>query len=490
MQKSIFTKYFTVCASLIIVSIMILGILFMVFASQYFKEDKYKLLDSNVDRAAVAAYHAIIGKDPPAFDSLASLYSAISETIGADIFLTDINGKTILCTELAPCKHTSYLISSSIINSIEKDHKYMEAGKLGGLYSDQFYTVAKPVIFGENLTTGDHQVLAYVFFSSPASEPLKNFLTEMLKMFLISAFAVLVLTFIIVYFVSLRMVKPLRQMSIAAQKFGRGEFDTRLDVESDDETGQLAMALNNMAQSLSTLESMRRSFTANVSHELKTPMTSIAGFIDGILDGTIPPERHKHYLRIVSDEVHRLARLVRTMLNLARIEAGEMKINSTQINIVDIICQTVFSFEQQIEKKKLEIRGLDHDKVLIDADADLIHQVVYNLTENAVKFVNDGGYLEFSFLSEMGKTYISIKNSGAGLTKEEIPKLFDRFYKSDKSRGLDKNGVGLGLYIVRSIVNLHGGDIIVRSVEGEYSEFVFSVESKPTSKIPVKFKKS
>lgn len=482
MQKSIFTKYFVVCASLIIVSILTLGALFMVFASQYFKEDKYKLLSSNVERAAMAAQVTIANEH--SVENLMELYSAISTTIGADFFIADANGVVIACTEMAPCTHTNTVIPAGVLKTLNSRKEYFEMGRLGGIYSDANYTVGLPV-------ADKGEVLAYVFASTPASAPLKTFLTEMLKMFLISAFAVLCITFVIVYFISLKMVNPLRQMSAAAQRFGRGEFETRLEISSYDEMGQLAMALNNMAQSLSTLETMRRSFIANVSHELKTPMTSIAGFIDGILDGTIEPEKQRHYLRIVSDEVHRLARLVRTMLNLSRIEAGEMNISSSPMNIVDTICQTVFSFEQQIEKKNIDIRGLDHDKVIIDADAELIHQVVYNLTENAVKFVNEGGYIEFSFKTELGKTYIGIKNSGQGLSKEEIPRLFDRFYKTDKSRGLDKNGVGLGLFIVKSIVNLHGGDIIVRSVQGEYSEFVFSVDAnKPIIKMPVKFKKS
>ena len=251
--------------------------------------------------------------------------------------------------------------------------------------------------------------------------------------------------------------------------------------------GQLAMALNNMAQSLSTTENARRSFTANVSHELKTPMTTISGFVDGILDGTIPPEQERHYLTIVSGETKRMSRLVRTMLNLSRIEAGEMEIKHSKFNIVETICQALFLFETQIEEKNLDVRGLDHDKVMVDADPDLVHQVVYNLIENAVKFVNEGGYLEFGFSSDVKNTYISVKNSGAGLSKEEIPKIFDRFYKTDRSRGLDKNGVGLGLYIVRSIVSLHGGEIIVRSNEGEFVEFVFSL---PHSRSSAKFKKS
>ena len=155
----------------------------------------------------------------------------------------------------------------------------------------------------------------------------------------------------------------------------------------------------------------------------------------------------------------------------------------------DTICQTLFSLERQIDDKKLEIRGLDHDKVFVDADEDLIHQVVYNLTENAIKFANTGGYIEFEFLKEGGRQMIGVKNSGEGLSKEEIPRVFDRFYKTDRSRGQDKSGVGLGLYIVRSIVTLHGGDIIVKSVQGEYCEFLFTLPpGKP--KTQNKFKKN
>lgn len=486
MQKTIFTKYYMVCSTLIIVSITILGALFLVFAAQYFKEDKYKLLQSNADRAATVAAHNYEKNQYLDKRELVDLYSAMSQTIDATFFVVNSSGRTILCTEKSPCNHTTYTVPDSVMQAIVKDGAYSEMGRLGGIYSDHYYTYAQPI-----KSEGNGRNIAFIFVSTHASQQLQMFMNEMLKMFLFSAIAVLVLTFIIIYFVTMSMVKPLRRMSIAAQKFGRGEFDTRLEITTYDEMGQLAMALNNMAQSLSTMEATRRSFTANVSHELKTPMTSIAGFIDGILDGTIPPEKHSYYLKIVSDETKRLSRLVRTMLNLAKIEAGEMRINKSCINIVEIICQTVFTFEQPIEKKQLVIRGLDHDKVIVDADPDLIHQVVYNLTENAVKFVNEGGYIEFSFIVDGPKTYVSVKNSGAGLSKDEIPKIFDRFYKTDKSRGLDKNGVGLGLYIVQSIINLHGGDIIVRSVEGEYSEFVFSLPTpKPQSKLQPKFKKS
>ncbi len=480
MQKSIFAKYFSVCAAIIIISISILGAVLLAFASQYFRNEKYDLLTSNVTLAAKFA------KENTRYNSITGVYEVsglpyfnmLGTATEADIFLVDANGQTLYCTEESPCVHTTYTIPSEILNSA-RESTYQATGDFGGLYKEIYYTVGVP------FRSSSGELFGYVFASLPAKS-LNVFLVEIFKMFLLASATVLLLSSVILYFSTRQMVKPLRDMSAAARRFGQGDFSTRLQIHGYDEVAQLGMALNNMASSLSIQENMSRSFVANVSHELKTPMTSIAGFIDGILDGTIPPEKQNHYLHIVSDEVKRMSRLVRSMLNLAKIEAGEMKLNCTSFNIVDTICQTVFSFEQQIEAKHLEIRGLDHDKLLVDADPDLIHQVIYNLTENAVKFVNEGGYLEFDLKKENGFVIMGVKNSGAGLTKEEIAHVFDRFYKTDKSRGLDKNGVGLGLYIVKSIVNLHQGEIMVRSVPGEYTEFVCSL---PAGKHP-KLKKS
>ena len=169
------------------------------------------------------------------------------------------------------------------------------------------------------------------------------------------------------------------------------------------------------------------------------------------------------------------------MLNIARIEAGELEINPDLFDVNDTVIKTVFTFEQPLEAKNIEVRGLDGGKVMVEADPDLIHQVVYNLIENAVKFANEGGYIEVNYTEDDTYTYVGIRNSGEGISKDEIPHVFDRFYKTDKSRSRDKGGAGLGLHIVRSIINLHGGDIVVRSVEGEYCEFVFSIP-KPHEK--------
>jgi signal transduction histidine kinase len=229
-----------------------------------------------------------------------------------------------------------------------------------------------------------------------------------------------------------------------------------------------------MAKDLSDLEMSRRSFVSNVSHELKTPMTSISGFIDGILDGTIPESEHGYYLGIVSEEVKRLSRLVTGMLNMSKIEAGKIDIKPVKFDISEMLFTTLLTFEQKIDEKGIEIKGLDTiDKNEIFADKDMINQVVYNLIDNAVKFTPPEGYIEINSKHDSEKAIIRIRNSGRGVAPDEIDRIFERFYKIDKSRSYDVKGAGLGLYLCKTIVELHGGDIVARSEEGEWTEFIF-----------------
>ena len=333
------------------------------------------------------------------------------------------------------------------------------------------------------------QITGFVFISSSASS-LNNFLWQLLNMFLLSSLTMVVIAFIVIYFVTARMVKPLRDMLAATQSFSRGDYTVRVQVNSNDEIGQLANEFNYMAEVLARNETMNRSFVANVSHELKTPMTTIGGFVDGILDGTIPEEKHHQYLEVVSGEVKRLSRMVRSMLDLAKIEAGEMKLNPAEFDLNSTVCRVIFSFEQAIEAKRLDVIGLDVDKVMVSADPDLMHQVIYNLIDNAVKFVNEDGYIEVKYHSDGARTLVAIRNSGAGIGAQDLPNVFERFYKTDRSRSKDKTGVGLGLYIVRTVIRLHGGEIHVSSKEGEYTEFAFSIPSSGTKSSQNLFRKN
>lgn len=476
MQKTLFSKHFITIVAIILLSITVLGAVLLAFASQYFKQDRFRLLQHNAEQVAAVTYKDFRANDYLGLSpDIIFIYSTLANAIEADIYLVDANGNALVF-QRPTSSHENIPVSKAILDETFAKDGYREYGKMGGIYPQRHYTVGIPIRNGQGSP-------AAVIFASASGDTLSYFLSEILKMFVVSAMAVLILAFAAVYFITGDLVRPLRKMVSATQSFSKGDFTMRVPVESCDEIGQLAISINNMASSLASLESVRRSFTANVSHELRTPMTTIGGFIDGILDGTIPAEKRDHYLMIVSQEIKRLSRLVRSMLNIARIEAGELQIKPDLFDVNETVTQTVFTFEKPLEEKNIEVRGLDHDRVMVEADPDLIHQVVYNLLENAVKFCNQGGYIEVGYNDSDADTRVSIKNSGDGIAKNEIPHVFDRFYKTDKSRSQDKGGAGLGLHIVRSIINLHGGDIVVRSVEGEYCEFEFTIpKPKPQNK--------
>ena len=243
-------------------------------------------------------------------------------------------------------------------------------------------------------------------------------------------------------------------------------------VKRRDEIGLLVEAFNRMSHSLSQLEDMRRSFISSVSHELKTPMTTISGFVDGMLDGTIKNEDYPKYLQIVSDETKRLSRLVNSMLQLSRLENDSVKLNYSSFNVSELLLRIMLSFESKIEAKQIDIRGLeDTGKVMLYADSDLMYQVLYNLVENAIKFTPEQGYIYIRVEEDRGFVRIAIENSGEGLNSVELSRVFERFYKTDRSRSQDKTGMGFGLYIVKMIVGLHKGQINAESVVNEYTRF-------------------
>jgi signal transduction histidine kinase len=284
---------------------------------------------------------------------------------------------------------------------------------------------------------------------------------------------------IAVYFISERVTAPLREMRRAVKDFESGKFDRRVVVHGKDEIAELGIAFNQMAQSLENLETMRSSFMSSVSHDLRTPMTTIAGFVDAIRDGIIPPEKYDHYLGIISTEVHRLSRLVSSLLDVTRIQAGDRKFVMKPFDICEMGRQILISFEQPIEAKQLQIEFVcDEENMMVLADHDAIYQIFYNICDNAVKFSSDGGVFRVT-ISRMAdrknKLQISIYNQGDGIAAEDLPFVFERFYKGDKSRGLDRRGVGLGLYISKTIIAAHGEEIWANSVQGKDCQFCFTL---------------
>lgn len=486
-HRSIFQKYLGVCMMIIIISMIALGITMLFFVANYWENEKKENLIENANQVASVvvassdynvANHTLIVEDPELFTIT---ISTMAQTIDADIFVVNNKGVLQYCSETGTCIHNTSVLSQDILGQTIKSN-YFEFGTLDGFYNTTYYTAGAPVIINE---AGTETVVGFCYVSSKSTF-VAGLTMSMMKMFIIAAIITMLISLVLVGILSYNMARPLREMSQAAKKFAVGDFSSRVKVRGNDEMAELAVAFNNMADSLSASESMRRSFIANVSHELKTPMTTIAGFVDGMLDGTIPENQRSHYMNIVSLEVKRLSRLVQSMLSLSRIDNGELKLNKQDFEMFSVIVNVLAGFEMQISSKNIEIRGLENFRQLkVNADPDLMHQVIYNLIENAVKFTNENGYISFSALETTYDVTVSIENSGPGIPSEDIRYVFDRFYKTDKSRSMDKKGMGLGLFITKSIMRLHGGHIYVESEPDVYCRFTFNLpalSTKPESK--------
>ncbi|MDY6015997.1 MAG: HAMP domain-containing sensor histidine kinase [Oscillospiraceae bacterium] len=489
-SSGLFRKYFLVTISIILASFVFIGGALLLLVSKLWMDEKINLLTEN--SISVAQNTSDVLESDYLGESgrgsvivICNTLMQISNAIEADCFITNINGDVVYCKEILQSNmalytgncmvHNQYKIPKEIMNSAVKG-LYRSTGDLGGSLNSIHFVVAAPVVVND-------EAVAVVFATQPVVDGLTPYVAAIFKMFFIAALFALALTFVLVYLVSYRLTKPLREMSAAAKQYATGDFSKRINIKRSkfrisghDEIDELVQAFNTMAQALATLEMSRRSFVANVSHELKTPMTTIGGFIDGILDGTIEKEKETQYLKVVSDEVKRLSRLVTGMLNMSKIEAGELDLKPQRFDISEMIFRTMLGFEQLIDNKHIEVRGLDTlENNLVTADKDMINQVVYNLIDNAVKFTPEGGYIEVSSKSDIEKVIIKIRNSGKGIPSEELDKIFERFYKIDKSRSYDVKGAGMGLYIVKTIIELHGGQIVARSEPGEYAEFIFQL---------------
>lgn len=476
-KNSIFTKYFLLFAAIFLVVLSMLGTTLMLLVNAYTQNESTKLLEDNVNSIANTVNTTLIAQDMNDIytvekDMICTSLNIISNTINADLFVCDVEGNIIMCKEKAEAPprhgrlpvcsyHDDVAIESYVLKSVYEGG-YVGRGAIDGTL---YYIVGKPIYSGNS-------IIGSVFATTPNTA---NTLTiAVMRIFIASALFCLSIAFIAIWHLTKSFVKPLKQMSTAAKKFAIGDFSYRVKITGDDELADLGKAFNDMADSLDTLESSRRSFVSNVSHELRTPMTSIGGFIDGILDGTIPRSKQDYYLNIVSDEIRRLSRLVVAMLNMSKIESGSFEMKPTNYDISEQIIHILLTFEQKIEEKNIEIQNLENlQPTYIVADTDMIYQVIYNIFDNAVKFTNEGGYINISMISTANEIEVHIKNSGIGIKSEELPKVFERFYKVDKSRSLDAKGAGLGLYIVKMMVEMHGGKIWAKSDDDSSAEFIF-----------------
>ena len=272
------------------------------------------------------------------------------------------------------------------------------------------------------------------------------------------------------------LIRPIDNINNVSKRLAKGEVEKRVVVNCNNEIGELAESFNIMAECLEKSDTKRREFISNVSHELRSPITSIKGFIGGILDGVIPRDRENYYLKIVYDEVDRLARLVNDLLDMSAMESGKFNLAITEFDINQVISLCILNLEHKIQEKGLNVKATFHNnRAYVLGDRDRIIQVVTNIIENSIKYSNDDGEIKIDVYSKGEKIYVDIFNSGECIEEKELNKIWDRFYKSDKSR-TNKLSTGLGLPIVRSILSQHNEDIWVKNIEGKGVSFIFTLK--------------
>lgn len=469
--NSVFNRYFIITAAIVIAIIVVLGsTMTLTIASQWWN-DKTDTLTRNAREIVKTADKLSDWNETDGITArtiLKSTLMTMSMATESDYFVTDPKGKVVLCKDGDSGECSEHA-------AMQIPEKYMTRALRNG-FSD--YAADENFGYGKFIVAVPLRDGSGVAFAvEDAIEGLFPYILGILKTYLWMTLVVLGLSVIIIYYFSKSLTEPIYEMQEVTRHFAKGEFEHRANESyKKGYLSDFAKSLNKMADELAADEEAQRSFVANVSHELKTPMTSIGGFIDGMLDGTIPPEQQESYLKIVSNEVKRLSRTVVSMLNLSKIEAGEVNLAPVRYDIGTQIFETLLLFEKRINDKHIEVEGFEEmGSAYINADRDLINQVVYNLIDNAVKFTPENGTLSFFAKNSDGKTTVKIKNTCASdISENEISRLFDRFYKVDKSRSFDVKGVGLGLYIVKTIVNMHDGEI--SAVKGEDCiEFTFEI---------------
>ena len=478
MKRTFFAKNFISSVILILVVFGLAGGTFFYQIDRYAKSEKVLQLDATAQSIAELTSLAVQTGDTLNVAVLDASLKNTAKQNQMSILLTDLSGNILLRVEPdRGSSRDSGRIPASVVDRLIQDQKYTGVGTLDGQFSGSHYVVGT---LCEDAAGND---LSLVFIAAN-SERVVGMLQEITQMFLIIIVIALIGTLIVSYFLSSRMTRPLKTMANAAKEFAAGDFSVRVPEDNHcDEIDELATSFNNMARDLEQLEELTQGFIGNVSHEFKTPMTTISGFVDGMLDGTIPQDQQKKYLHIISEEVKRLSRMTMSMLAAAKIQSGELIISPVPFDFSEMASQILLSFEQKITAKNIEVDADLADRLMVMGDRDHVFRAVYNLVDNAVKFINEGGTLRVTAYPAGAFCEFSISNTGDGIAPEDIPHVFDRFYKTDRSRSRDRSGAGLGLYIVKNIINLHGGDISVRSDGGE-TEFSFTLPLAPAAKPP------
>ena len=470
----LYWQHFMLTVGMVLLSFVLLAVVFVSISYQYTIKQNKNSMEANATHVAELT-SALLTSGYSTKDNIFRAYiSSVAAISSNTLLIANYDGELVYCsdTTIFADSEMEFHIPLYIREPIIVGDTYNAMTTFDGQLTETSFAVGKPV---DVQTVGGVLTVGMVFVVSSAST-FVDLWGDFAAIFFVAAMAVLCICLVSASITARKQTKPLKDMAEAARAFGHGDFDVRVpDDGGHDEMAELGRAFNSMADSLSQSESRRREFVANISHELKTPMTTISGFVDGILDGTIPQEKAPEYLRVVSTETKRLSRLVRKMLDLSQLQSGAQPVGQDRFDIVEVLSQVLVSMEGRITGRGLDVDAqLPDQPVLVQGVADDITQVCYNLLDNAVKFSAAGTAIGVSVTTQGSKALVSILNHGETIPPEEQDVIFERFHKTDRSRSMDKEGVGLGLYIVKTILNAHKENIAVASENG-VTEFVFSL---------------
>ena len=399
-------------------------------------------------------------------DTVKKQLDALDTYLSATIWIINPSGRMVLDSS-APVNLENEVVIENFDPTVASGSYYI-VGNFFGSFHEQMLSVFSPI-------TSNFKVKGYVVIHTPMSA-IQASANSLLNISYIMLVILFLLSLIILIFFTEMVYLPLRKITEATEQYASGNMHYEFQVDSEDEIGYLAATLSYMANEIARSEDDQKKFVANVSHDFRSPLTSIKGYLEAMLDGTIPPEMHEKYINIVLNETDRLTKLTNGLLTLNNINTKGMLLDRTDFELNQVIRSTAATFEGTCRQKSIAIElVLTGDCIYVNADMGKIQQVFYNLLDNAIKFSHSDSVIKLETNEKSNKVYISVKDSGIGIPKDDLKLIWNRFYKSDASRGKDKKGTGLGLSITKEIIQSHGENINVISTEGVGTEFIFSL---------------
>ncbi len=465
MRKTLYLKF---CLAYLIFGFFGFIIVATFVSSMTFEHLRREKADALYKEATLIAntYASDLYDNNTTLDTVKYQLDALDTYLSATIWIINPSGRMILDSS-APMDVENEVVVENFDPTVTQG-SYYTVGTFFDSFDEKMISVFAPI-------TSNYMVRGYVVIHYPISS-IQASSDSLLNISYIMLVILFLLSLIIVIFFTEMVYIPLRKITEATEQYAAGNMHYEFSVDSEDEMGYLAASLNYMANEIARSEDNQKKFVANVSHDFRSPLTSIKGYLEAMLDGTIPPEMHEKYLTIVLNETDRLTKLTNSLLTLNNLNTKGVMLERTDFDINQVIRNVAASFEGTCRQKNVAIElVLVGDYLYVNADMGKIQQVLYNLLDNAIKFSHHDSAIKIEITEKRSKIFVSVKDRGIGIPKDALKLIWDRFYKSDLSRGKDKKGTGLGLSITKEIIHAHGEHINVISTEGVGTEFIFSL---------------